>query len=90
MRLEHYPNFRMVIKGHTGTRGNPDENRRLSQERAQAVARYLTVVFNVDPNRLRAIGYGGSQPLKRKTGETLRTWKYRLPRVELVLVKEDY
>ncbi|MDM8554131.1 phosphate ABC transporter substrate-binding/OmpA family protein [Desulfococcaceae bacterium HSG7] len=89
-RLEHYPNFRMVIKGHTGTRGDSDENQRLSQERAQAVARYLTVVFNVDPNRLRAIGFGGSQPLPRKSGESLRTWKYRLPRVELVLVKEDY
>jgi outer membrane protein OmpA-like peptidoglycan-associated protein/ABC-type taurine transport system substrate-binding protein len=89
-RLEHYPNFRMVIKGHTGARGDSDENQRLSQERAQAVARYLTVVFNVDPNRLRAVGFGGSQPLPRKSGESLRTWKYRLPRVELVLVKEDY
>ena len=89
-RLEHYPNFRMVIKGHTGTRGDSDANQRLSQERAQAVARYLTVVFNIDPNRLRAIGFGGSQPLPRKSGEALRTWKYRLPRVELVLVKEDY
>lgn len=89
-RLKHYPHFRMVIKGHTGTRGNPDENRRLSQERAQAVARYLTVVYNVDPNRLRAIGLGGSQPLPRKPDESFRAWNYRLPRVELVLAKEDY
>ncbi len=89
-RLKHYPNFRVVIKGHTSIRGDKKENQRLSQERADAVARYLNVVYNVDENRLRTIGYGGTQPLEKKPGESNRTWKYRLPRVELVLVREDF
>ena len=30
-RLRHYPNFRVKIKGHTGTRGDPEENVKLSR-----------------------------------------------------------
>ncbi len=88
-RLKHYPNFRVRIEGHTGTRGDATENMRLSRERAEAVARYLTVVYNVDPNRLKTQGWGGSKPLPQLPGESLRAWTYRLPRVELVLVREE-
>ncbi len=89
-RLKHYPNFRVIIEGHTGIRGDKNENQMLSQDRADAVARYLEVVYNVDPNRLRVIGYGGLKPLKKKPNESRRSWLYRLPRVELVLVREDF
>ncbi len=89
-RLQHYPNFRVVINGHTGTRGDKQENLRLSEERADAVVRYLEVVYNVDPNRLRAVGHGGTRPLPRRSGEAKRAWMYRMPRVELMLVREDY
>ena len=89
-RLKHYPNFRVVIKGHTGTEGDPDANRRLSQERSEAVARYLQVTYNIDPNRLLAVGFGGERPLARNPGESDRAFRYRLPRVELVLVREVY
>ena len=89
-RLRHYPNFRVKIKGHTGTRGDQEENRKLSQNRADAVLRYLMVVYNVDQNRLRAIGMGGKEPLPKEPGESKRVYEYRLPRVELLLVREDY
>jgi len=88
--FSHYPHFRIVVKGHTGTRGDPDENQRLSQERAEAVSRYLTVAHNIDPKRIRAVGYGGERPLARSEGESLRAWQYRLPRVELVLARDEY
>ena len=89
-RLRHYPNFRVVIKGHTGTRGDAAENLKLSQERAEAVARYLEVTYGVDANRLRPLGHGGEQPLAMAPGESRRTYEYRLPRVELVLVREEF
>lgn len=89
-RLKHYPNFRIVIKGHTDVRGDKQQNELLSKDRADAVARYLQVVYNIDPNRLRVIGYGGSQPLTRAAGESRRAWMYRLPRVEVVLAREDF
>ncbi|KAB2839820.1 MAG: OmpA family protein [Burkholderiales bacterium] len=86
--LKHYPNFRIVIKGHTGVKGEVEENRRLSQERAEAVARYFQVTYNMDANRLRVLGLGGSQPLPRLAGESDRAFGYRLPRVEIVLASE--
>ncbi len=89
-RLKHYPNFRIVIKGHTDIRGDRHQNAALSKERADAVARYLQVVYNIDSNRLRAVGRGGDEPLPQLPGETRRAWMYRLPRVELVLVREDF
>ena len=89
-RLKHYPNFRILINGHTDTRGDAQENQRLSQERAESVARYLQVVYSVHQNRIKAQGFGGERPLKRLQGESRRAWSYRLPRVELVLAREDY
>jgi outer membrane protein OmpA-like peptidoglycan-associated protein/ABC-type nitrate/sulfonate/bicarbonate transport system substrate-binding protein len=88
--LAHYPNFRVVIAGHTGLRGDADENRRLSQERADSVARYLQVTYTVDEDRLRALGKGASEPLPQQSGESARSYNYRLPRVELLLVAEAY
>jgi len=89
-KLKHYPALRVVVEGHTGTMGDPDMNRTLSQARADAVKQYLAVTYNVDPNRMRAIGLGGDTPLPRKPGESLKGWRYRLPRVEMVLVKESF
>lgn len=88
--LEHYPNFRVVVKGHTGLRGDKAQNRILSQERADAVKRYLDVTHDIQPNRLRSIGSGSDKPLPRLPGESNRAYGYRLPRVELVLVADDY
>jgi outer membrane protein OmpA-like peptidoglycan-associated protein len=88
--LAHYPNFRVVVRGHTGMGGDPASNRELSRERAEAVKRYLVVTHNVDDARLRAVGYGGERPLKRQDGESDRAYQYRLPRVELYLASEAY
>ncbi len=88
--LRHYPNFRLQVKGHTGVRGDPQANRQLSLQRAEAVARYLGITFSVDANRMRPVGRGGQEPLSRKPGESGRSYNYRLPRVELVLVAEEF
>ncbi|WP_455205583.1 OmpA family protein [Kaarinaea lacus] len=87
--LKHYPNFRVVIKGHTGLRGDKKANQTLSQERAEAVVRYFNVTYGIDIDRLRPMGLGSSQPLAKKPGESNRSYNYRLPRVELFLVTED-
>jgi outer membrane protein OmpA-like peptidoglycan-associated protein/ABC-type taurine transport system substrate-binding protein len=88
--LSHYPNFRVVVRGHTGTRGDPASNSALSLERADAVKRYLTVTHAIEETRLRTVGYGGERPLPRTTGESDRAHEYRLPRVELYLVSEAF
>ncbi|MDD3458405.1 MAG: OmpA family protein, partial [Weeksellaceae bacterium] len=49
------------IQGHTDDVGNDANNMRLSQRRAQSVFDYL-VSKGVDGSRLKAVGYGESQP----------------------------
>jgi outer membrane protein OmpA-like peptidoglycan-associated protein len=87
--LQHYPHFRVEVRGHTGLRGDANANLALSQERADAVLRYIDVTYGLDGNRVRAIGFGDSKPLAKKPGESDRAYNYRLPRVEIVLVRES-
>lgn len=89
-KLSHYPNYRLVIRGHTGIDGDPAANLDLSKRRAQTALDYFVSTFHVDPNRIRAAGYGASQPLPRQEGESDRAYAYRLPRVEFALVSEHY
>ncbi|MGB0748332.1 MAG: phosphate ABC transporter substrate-binding/OmpA family protein [Magnetospiraceae bacterium] len=88
--LKSYPNFRVVVEGHTNTRGDAEANQALSQERAEAVGRYLHVTYNIDRDRLRTVGHGGERPLPRKPGEPYRGYMDRLSRVELHLMAEVY
>ena len=88
-RLEHYPHFRVLIKGHTGIRGDSHANLQLSQQRADSVAKYLQNTYQIDGNRLRSIGYGADKPLARGDGESNRAYEQRLLRVELALVREE-
>lgn len=85
-RLRRYPSFRILVEGHTGLAGDPAQNLKLSLSRAEAVTRYLMVTYNIDADRLRAVGYGSSRPLQKQPGESDRTYSYRLPRVEVSLL----
>jgi len=89
-KLDRYPNFRVLIEGHTGIRGDASANLSLSATRARAVMQQLISTYQVDPQRLRAVGYGSSRPLKRQQGESDRRYGYRLPRVEITLLSEAY
>jgi len=86
--VRHYPTFRVQVRGHTALSGDPEENLRLSLDRAEAVARYMNVTYNVDANRVRVRGLGSSQPLPRLPDESDRTFQYRLPRVEISLLAD--
>ncbi len=88
-RLKHYPNFRVVIRGHTGLRGDPELNKLLSKQRADAVADFLQKNFNIDPHRLQAEGHGAKHPLRRLNGEAKKAYEHRLLRVEIILVREE-
>lgn len=86
--LTHYPNFRVLVRGHTGLRGDAPANRALSLERAEAVRKYLLEKHGLEEQRVRAVGLGSERPLMRDPGESDRSYEYRLPRVELSLVAE--
>lgn len=56
------PDTNIEISGHTDSRGSDDYNLRLSQSRASSVMNYL-INNGIDPNRLRAVGYGETNPI---------------------------
>jgi outer membrane protein OmpA-like peptidoglycan-associated protein len=57
------PDLELVeIQGHTDSSGNPELNMRLSQQRAEAVQRWL-IQHGVEPTRLMAKGYGPTRPI---------------------------
>lgn len=55
--------FAFRIEGHADPRGTAESNIKLSEERAQAVAAYLSNTLGVLPDRLQPVGKGSSEPL---------------------------
>ena len=66
--LKEHPELTKIrIEGHTDSRGDNAANKKLSQERATSVMKYLTEK-GIAADRLEAIGYGEEKPLvKEKT-----------------------
>lgn len=54
---------RIEVAGHTDSDGNDAVNLKLSQGRAEAVAKYLVTTGKVDAARLTAKGYGETKPI---------------------------
>lgn len=64
--------YKFRIEGHTDTVGTPEANRVLSEQRAQAVATYITSHYGVDTSRLQPIGKGEEElavPTPAQTNE---------------------
>lgn len=60
--LKDNPSVKLEIAGHTDTTGDAQKNRDLSQQRAEAVRKYL-VDKGIAPERLKAAGYGPDKPV---------------------------
>jgi outer membrane protein OmpA-like peptidoglycan-associated protein len=60
--LEENPHLEVRIAGHTDDVGSAYLNKRLSLERAESVVNYF-ISMGIAPQRLSAIGWGGTQPI---------------------------
>jgi SH3 domain-containing YSC84-like protein 1 len=78
--LNQNPTWRVRIEGFTDNIGDPAANRRLSEQRAQAVMDWLAG-HGVNPAQLTARGYGESRPIASNATEGGRS---RNRRVEIV------
>lgn len=58
-----YPAYPVVVEGYTDSVGSDAANLALSQGRAQAVLDYLVQIRKLDFNRVKASGYGSSNPV---------------------------
>lgn len=61
--LESRPALKILVVGHTDNQGAFDYNMNLSSQRANAVARYLDEVHQVDADRMQAAGVGYLAPV---------------------------
>jgi OOP family OmpA-OmpF porin len=75
--LAEYPDLRIRIAGHTDSKGTPERNLELSQQRAQAVADYL-INKGVETNRIESVGHGEDQPIAPNDTEQGRKQNRRI------------
>ncbi len=65
------------LGGHTDSIGSEEANQRLSQDRVNSVRNYL-VNKGIDPGRLKAVGYGETQPVASNSSEEGRALNRRV------------
>jgi outer membrane protein OmpA-like peptidoglycan-associated protein len=80
--LMNNPSLSIEIAGHTDGQGDPDLNRRLSLQRANAVSAYF-ISKGVNKQRIVCSGYGGEKPLASNESEEGRK---RNRRVEFIIL----
>lgn len=61
--MSKYPDTTAVIEGHSDNVGQPADNQKLSQARADSVVEYLEGTFHIAASRLSAKGYGDTRPV---------------------------
>lgn len=83
---QNYPQYRILIKGHTAPSSDEAANVALSQERADSVKKYFETTHSLGQNRVRAVGVGSKEPLPR-TNEGELSYRSRLSRVEFILLE---
>jgi outer membrane protein OmpA-like peptidoglycan-associated protein len=85
--LTQYPNSLIDVYGHTDSTGSDAYNMTLSQNRAQAVADYLSS-RGVAPARIRAQGFGKTRPVASNGTEEGRAANRRVE-IKIVPVTQD-
>jgi outer membrane protein OmpA-like peptidoglycan-associated protein len=82
--LRDYPTVEILIGGHTDNQGDPALNVKLSEDRVEAVKKYL-VSKGIDAKRLSTKGFGGTEPISSNEQEETRRFNRR---VEFTITKK--
>jgi OOP family OmpA-OmpF porin len=75
--MNSYEEANVMIEGHTDSQGEDADNMLLSQERADAVKRYLSSQGVADA-RMTAVGYGETKPIADNESEEGRVLNRRV------------
>lgn len=60
--MNQYENTEVTVEGHTDNSGSDAYNKALSQRRADAVRNVLIQRMEIEPDRVKAVGYGEERP----------------------------
>lgn len=61
--ISEFPENKIIIEGHTDSKGSDEDNRKLSSQRAASVKKYLINGSNISGSHIDIIGYGESRPI---------------------------
>jgi len=75
--LKKYEDTNILIEGHTDNKGSVSYNKKLSQERADSVSKYLASL-GVKNSRIDEVGYGENQPVADNTTDEGRRLNRRV------------
>ena len=78
------PSLKVLVEGHTDSKGREAYNQKLSERRAKAVYDYLVEELSISTQRLETVGYGESRPAYTNDTEIGRALNRR---VELTPVR---
>jgi outer membrane protein OmpA-like peptidoglycan-associated protein len=84
--MTDHPKLKLKISGHTDSAGDEKLNLKLSQDRADAIKKYLIREFKLFADRITAIGLGSAKPIITK--EKTEDHKQLNRRVEFEIVRE--
>jgi OOP family OmpA-OmpF porin len=82
--MKEYPETKWKIEGHTDNTGSYSINKKLSLERANAVASYI-IENDIDESRLETVGVGPDKPISDNSTPTRRAMNRR---VTIEVIKE--
>jgi OOP family OmpA-OmpF porin len=83
--LQNKPDLQLIIEGHTDDVGKPESNKKLSEQRAQAVVQAI-VNQGIDASRLIAVGWGQEKPIADNHTEEGRAKNRRIEIINLLII----
>lgn len=67
--LKEYPDYELLVSGHTARAGRTEDQKTLSEQRAAAVAEYLTELGIREAHHIYTRGFGSDRPVAPNTTE---------------------
>ena len=81
----NFPDFPVVLEGHTDNTGAKESNRTLAEERAQTIEEYLHDIQRIPRLQMFAVGYADERPIASNDTDEGR---FRNRRVDVVMFNE--
>lgn len=76
--IDSYERSTVTIQGHTDSVGNEKSNLKLSKDRAESVRQYFLANTDITEDRIKAVGFGSSQPVAVNTTKDGRAQNRRI------------